>query len=179
MSVEVAVALFATVRAHSVAMAAFGGDSAIELLSAATVLWRFRSGRKGTEATATKIAGWLLIALVIYIAIDSLYTLIAAEVKPRPSYVGIVLLVAAAFVMPWLARRKRRLAVTSNSPSLRADAAQSSICGYMAAWIALAGLLLNAFGHFAWADPVAALALLPIVVREARDALEGKDCCRN
>jgi len=178
MSVEVSVALIAAVRAHSVAMAAFGGDSTIELLSAATVLWRFRSSRKGTEATATKIAGWLLIALLIYIAIDSLYTLIAAEVKPRPSYVGIVLLVAAAFVMPWLARRKRRLAVTSNSPSLRADAAQSSICGYMA-WIALAGLLLNAFGHFAWADPVAALALLPIVAKEAKEALEGQACCGN
>jgi len=78
--------------------------------------------------------------------------------------------------MPWLGRRKRELVAVANTASLRADATQSSICGYMA-WIALAGLLMNAFVHFAWADPVAALALLPIVAKEAKQALEGKECC--
>ena len=175
MSVEVIVASIAAVRARSVALAAFGGDSAIELLSAAAVLWRFRSNRPHAETMATKITGWLLIALAGFIAVDSAHALIS-ESRPRPTYLGIVLLVAAAFVMPWLARRKRQLAVTANSRALRADATQSSICGYMA-WIALAGLLLNAFAHFTWADPVAALALLPIVLKEAKEALEGKDCC--
>ncbi len=176
MSVEVAVALFAAVRARSVALAAFGGDSAIELLSAAAVLWRFRSSRETAEIIATRVTGWLLIALGVFIAAASLYTLAAAGTKPRPSYAGIALLVAAAVIMPWLARRKRQLAATANSTALRADAAQSSICGYMA-WIALGGLLLNAFGHLSWADPVAAVALLPIVIHEAKEALEGRSCC--
>jgi len=176
MSIEIAVAMFGAVRAHGVALAAFGGDSAIELLSAATVLWRFRSTHATTEKTATKITGWLLFALALFIVADSLYTLVAAEEKPQPSYAGIMLLVAAAIVMPWLAHRKRQLAAAANSSSLRADATQSSICGYMA-WIALAGLLLNGFAHLSWADPVAALALLPIVLKEAKEALEGSSCC--
>ena len=178
MVLEVAIALTAAIRSRSVALAAFGGDSAIELFSAGVVLWRFHSAEKQAEQTASKITGWLLIALAVYIAFNSLYTLIAATSKPQPSYLGIVLLVAAAFVMPWLARRKRHLAAAADSRSLRADATQSSICGYMA-WIALVGLLLNAFGHFAWADPVAALGLLPIVIQEAKEALEGKECCGN
>jgi divalent metal cation (Fe/Co/Zn/Cd) transporter len=176
MSLEVVVAMFAAVRSHSVALATFGGDSAIELFSAAAVLWRFNTTREQAEETASQITGWLLVALAIYVGIQSLYTLVAAETKPRPSYLGMVLLIAAAFVMPWLAHRKRQLAFTANSPSLRADAAQSSICGYMA-WIALAGLLLNASGHFTWADPVAALAFIPIISKEAKEAFEGKSCC--
>ena len=168
-------ALVGAVRAHSVALAAFGGDSAIELLSAVAVLWRFHSSEEQAEAIATKITGWLLVALAVYIAIDSLYTLIAAEAKPRPSYLGIALLIAAALVMPWLARQKRQLAAAAHSASLRADAAQNSICGYIA-WIALAGLLLSAFAHLRWADPVAALALLPIVLKEAKEAFEGRGC---
>lgn len=175
MSAEVAVALLAAIRAGSVALAAFGGDSAIELMSAATVLWRFRSSRATAEEISTKITGRLLIGLAVFVLGDSLYTLLFAQSKPRPSYLGIALLIAAAVVMPWLGRRKRKLAAAASSASLRADAAQSSICGYMA-WIALAGLLLNAFFHLWWADSVAALALLPIVIREAKESLEGHSC---
>jgi divalent metal cation (Fe/Co/Zn/Cd) transporter len=177
MSVELAVALITATRAHSVALAAFGGDSAIELLSGAAVLWRLRSNRPHAETTATKITGWLLITLAAFIAAGSTYAFVSGS-QPRPSYFGIALLVAAAVVMPWLGRRKRELAAAANTASLRADATQSSICGYMA-WIALAGLLLNGFRHFAWADPVAALGLLPIVLWEAKKALEGKECCSN
>jgi divalent metal cation (Fe/Co/Zn/Cd) transporter len=175
MTVEAAVALLAAVRARSVALAAFGVDSGIELLSAGTVLWRFRSGQRG-EAAATKITSWLLVALAVYIAADSAYMLLTAAQKAQESYLGIALLAAAAVVMPWLGRRKRQLAAIANSTSLRADARQSSICGYMA-WIALAGLLLNAFAHIWWADPLAALCLLPIVIKEAREAFEGHSCC--
>jgi divalent metal cation (Fe/Co/Zn/Cd) transporter len=176
MSVEVAVAVIAAVRADSVALAAFGGDSAIELLSAAVVLWSVSTSRVTARKTATTITGWLLIALALFIVGDSLYALLSTESKPRPSYFGIALLVTSGVAMPWLARRKRQLAAAANSASLRADAAQSSICGYMA-WIALAGLLLNAIGHLPWADPVAALGLLPIVIKEAKEALEGTVCC--
>ena len=81
MSVEVA--FFAAVRSRSVALLGFGGDSAIELISAAAVLWRFHSLRQHAEATATKITGWLLIALALYISADSIYTLVMAESKPQ------------------------------------------------------------------------------------------------
>jgi divalent metal cation (Fe/Co/Zn/Cd) transporter len=175
MAIEVAVAFVAAIRAHSVTLAAFGGDSAIELLSAAVVLARFHSARRITEKLASKFTGWLLVSLAIYIAAGSLYTLIASESKPKPSYLGIGLLFAAAVVMPWLARRKRVLAVATNSSALRADAAQSSICSYLS-WIALAGLILNAVLHTSWADPVAALGLLPIVIKEANESFHGRSC---
>jgi divalent metal cation (Fe/Co/Zn/Cd) transporter len=175
MALEVAVAFMAAIRAHSVALAAFGGDSAIEFLSAAVVLVRFRSPRWITEQFASKITAWLLVALAAYIAAQSLYTLIAAESKPEPSYVGIGLLVAAAVVMPWLGRSKRQLAIATKSSALQADAAQSSLCAYLS-WIALAGLLLNAAAHLPWTDPVAALGLLPIVIKEAKHAFEGRAC---
>ena len=164
MAIEVAVAFTTAIRAHSVA-----------LLSAAVVLARFHSARTITEKLASKFTGWLLVSLAIYIAADSLYTLIAAESKPRPSYLGIGLLFAAAVVMPWLARRKRALAIATNSSALRADAAQSSICSYLS-WIALAGLILNAVVHASWADPVAALGLLPIVIKEAKESFHGRSC---
>jgi divalent metal cation (Fe/Co/Zn/Cd) transporter len=175
MAIEVAVSFMAAIWAHSVALTAFGGDSAIELMSAAVVLARFRSAPWITERFASKITGWLLVALAGYITSQSLYTLIAAESKPEPSYLGIGLLCAAALVMPWLGRRKRQLAIATKSSALQADAAQSSLCAYLS-WIALAGLLLNAAAHLPWADPAAALGLLPIVVKEAKEAFEGRLC---
>ena len=175
MAIEVAVAFMAAIRAHSVALTAFGGDSAIELISAAVVLARFRSPRWITEQFASKITAWLLVALAGYITVQSLYTLIAATSKPEPSYAGIILLVAAALAMPWLGRRKRQLAIATKSSALQADAAQSSLCAYLS-WIALAGLLLNAVAHLPWADPIAALGLLPIVIKEAKESFEGRAC---
>lgn len=77
--------------------------------------------------------------------------------------------------MPWLGRRKRLLADATNSSALRDDAVQSSICAYLA-WIALAGLLLNALLHVSWADPVAAIGLLPIIVKEAKESFRGRSC---
>jgi divalent metal cation (Fe/Co/Zn/Cd) transporter len=174
MSLELAVALFAAIRAHSVALAAFGADSGIELLSAVTVLWRFSSDRCRAEFTATKITAWLLVALAIYIGIASVFALIFRR-KPEASYLGIILLVAAAFMMPWLGRKKRQLATASGSFALRADAAQSSVCAYLAS-IALAGLFLNAVAHVWWADAVAALCLIPLVLKEAKEAFEGHMC---
>ena len=175
MTIEVGIALVAALRARSVALAAFGGDSAIELLSAAVVLARFDSTNRITEKSAGRIAGWLLVALGAFIAVQSVYTLTIARSKPKPSYLGIGLLFVAALVMPLLARRKRQLAIATNSAALRADAAQSSICGYLS-WIALAGLLLNALVHASWADPVAALGLLPIIIKEAKESFQGRSC---
>lgn len=174
MCTEVGISLFAAIRARSVALAAFGADSAIELLSAASVLWRFRTRRTDAETAATKITGWLLIALVVYISTSSLSALILHR-KAEASSLGIIMLLAAALIMPWLGRRKRRLAAAANSAALRADAAQSSVCAYLA-WIALAGSLLNAFAHLWWADAVAAFCLIPFVLKEAKEVFEGRTC---
>jgi len=176
MSVEATVSLFSAGRAHSPAMLAFGGDSAVELLSAAVVLWRFRTGNEHerAERLATQIAGALLFALAALVALTSALSLLGYS-EPRPTLIGIAVLVVAAAGMPWLAREKRKLSAVTGSAALRADATQSALCAYLSV-IALAGLVLNAVLRFRWADPVAALVILPLVIWEGREAIRGKPC---
>ena len=164
MTAEAGIALVAARAAQSPALLGFGGDSAIELFSAVAVLWRFFSDSERAEKIAARIAGVLLLMLAVYVAIASALAL-AGHREPQPSLAGIMLLIVAAAGMPWLARRKRRLADQTGSASLRADAAESAVCGYLS-WIALAGLVVNATFHQSWADPLAALALLPLIVKE-------------
>ena len=177
MTVEAAVSLGAAWTARSPALLGFGGDSAIELLSAAVVLRRFYlpSHEAHAERRTARIAGALLFVLAGFVVLASLLTLLG-HVEARPSPVGIALLILAALLMPWLARQKRRLSAATGSAALRADAAESAVCGYLAL-IALAGLAVNAVWNVSWADPVAALALLPLIVREGWEAMKGKPCC--
>ena len=179
MSVEAVVSLSAAWMAHSPALLAFGGDSAIELLSAVVVYWRFRSkgSDERTEKLAARITGSLLFALAAYVALVAALALLGHS-EVRPSFLGIVVLIVAAVVMPLLAQQKRRLSALTASAALRADAAESALCGYLSI-IALAGLVANAFWGITWADPVAALCLIPLVVREGWQALKGRpcDCC--
>jgi divalent metal cation (Fe/Co/Zn/Cd) transporter len=177
MSVEAAVSLGAAWVARSPALLGFGGDSAVELLSAAVVHWRFYSPSRGelSEQLAARIAGGLLFVLAAFVAIASVLALLG-HVEARPSSLGIVLLILAAVVMPWLAKQKRRLSAATGSAALRADAAESAVCGYLAL-IALAGLVANAIWRVSWADPIAALALLPLILREGWEAMKGKPCC--
>lgn len=176
MSVEAVVSLGAAWRARSPALLAFGGDSAVELLSAAVVLQRFHAPthREHAEERAGRLAGGLLFILAAFIVTASAVS-IFGHVEARASAIGIALLVLAAVIMPWLASQKRQLSITTASAALRADAAESAVCGYLAL-IALAGLFVNAVWKVSWADPVAALALLPLVVREGREAWKGKPC---
>jgi divalent metal cation (Fe/Co/Zn/Cd) transporter len=177
MSVEAVVSLGAAWIARSPALLAFGGDSAVELLSAAIVFWRFYapSQREHAEERAGRIAGSLLFVLAAFVASTSGLTLLG-HVKARPSLIGIALLALAAMIMPWLAAQKRQLSITTASAALRADAAESAVCGYLAV-IALAGLVVNAVWKVSWADPIAGLALLPLIVREGLEARKGKPCC--
>jgi divalent metal cation (Fe/Co/Zn/Cd) transporter len=175
MSVEAVVSLFAAWRARSPALLAFGGDSAIELFSAAVVLWRFRTpAHENAELRAARVAGALLFALAAFVAITSVASLFGFN-EPKPTFLGIAILVAAAVVMPWLAKEKRRLSGATGSAALRADAAQSALCAYLSL-IALAGLAVNAIWRVKWADPIAALAVLPLIVWEGREAMRGKTC---
>jgi divalent metal cation (Fe/Co/Zn/Cd) transporter len=178
MSVEAVVALGAAWLARSSALLGFGGDSAVELLSAAIVLWRFSrpSNDRHAEERAAKIAGGLLFVLAAFVLLASALTLLGL-VEARPSPIGISLLILAAVGMPWLAKQKRQLSEATASAALRADAAESAVCGYLAL-IALAGLGVNAIWKINWADPVAALALMPLIVREGWEAMKGKACCQ-
>ncbi len=176
MSVEAAVSLAAAWIARSPALLAFGGDSAVELLSAGVVLWRFRvhALQEHAERRAAKIAGALLFVLAAYVIVASALTLLRHS-EPKPTYLGIAILMAASLIMPWLAKEKRKLSAAIGSAALRADAAESALCAYLSL-IALAGLGVNAIWHVAWADPVAALAVTPLIVWEGREAVRGKSC---
>jgi divalent metal cation (Fe/Co/Zn/Cd) transporter len=175
MSAETVLSLAAAWIARSPALLAFGGDSAIELLSAVVVYRRFSAkGQEASERLAARIAGSLLFVLAAYVALIATLAL-AGRGEVRPSPLGIVVLIVAAVVMPLLARQKRRLSALTVSGALRADAAQSALCGYLST-IALAGLVANAFWGITWADPVAALCVIPLVIREGWQAIKGRPC---
>jgi divalent metal cation (Fe/Co/Zn/Cd) transporter len=144
MTVEAAVSLApartARSPARSPALLAFGGDSAFELLSAIVVLWRFRAraDQKQSEKHAARIAGVLLFILAAYVAVVSVLTLLGYS-EPKTTCVGIAVLVAATAIMPWLAKEKRKQSAITGRAALRADAAESALCAYLAL-VALVGL---------------------------------------
>jgi len=171
MLAETVIALGAAWRAHSPALLAFGGDSAVELMSAIVVFRRFSSGgdELHAEKQAARVAGVLLLVVAALVVLTSALSF-AGYREPERSLVGIGLLVLAAVGMPWLAEQKRKMAVQASSAALRADATESTVCGYLA-MIALVGLLVNAVFHAPWADPAAALLLVPFLGKEAYEAL--------
>jgi divalent metal cation (Fe/Co/Zn/Cd) transporter len=169
MSVEAIVSLGTAWTSHSPALLAFGGGSLIELLSSAVVFWRFRFTL--AEARAARLAGGLLFALAGFVVLTSVLNFFGYREAQR-SLVGIGILLAAAVMMPWLASRKRNLALVTSSAALKADAVESALCGYMA-WIAVAGLVVNAIWNKPWADPLAALALTPLILREGWEAVHS------
>ena len=176
MSVEAGVSLSAAWRARSPALVAFGGDSAVELLSAAVVLWRFgsRDSQERAEKSASRIAGALLFMLAAFVVAVSALTMLGYS-EPKPSYLGIGVLTAAAAIMPWLAWQKRKLSSVTRSAALRADAAESALCAYLSL-VTVTGMAVNAIWHVAWADPLAAVAVTPLIVIEGRRAIRGNAC---
>lgn len=177
---EACVSLSAAWIAHSPALLAFGGDSAIELLSAAAVLWRFRSSaQEQSEKQVARIAAALLFMLAAYVAVISVMTLLGHR-EAKTTYLGIAILIGAAAIMPWLAKEKRRLSAITGSGALRADAAESALCAYLSV-IALIGLGINAIWRIRWADPIAALVIVPLILWEGWEAMRGKacGCCRS
>jgi divalent metal cation (Fe/Co/Zn/Cd) transporter len=115
-----------------------------------------------------------LFALAAFVTVTSVTSLLGYS-ESKPTFLGMAILVAAAVVMPRLAEEKRRLSGATGSAALRADAAQSALCAYLS-FIALAGLAINAIWHVKWADPIAAFAILPLIVWEGREAMRGKAC---
>jgi divalent metal cation (Fe/Co/Zn/Cd) transporter len=181
---EAMVSLWAGLVSGSVALVGFGIDSLIEVSSSGAALWRLHverdaARRQRVERITHHIVGWSFAALAVYITVDSLLALWRRE-QPERSVAGLVILTASLIVMPVLARAKRRVADEIGSGSLRADAMQTSLCAYLSA-IALAGVALNAVVGWWWADPVAALAMVPIIAGEAKAGIAGDacddDCC--
>jgi divalent metal cation (Fe/Co/Zn/Cd) transporter len=177
MAVEAAIAIGAGVIARSVLLTAFGVDSVIELLSGSVLLWRLSVEAGGdtservrqTERRAIRISAVLLVLLCLYVVVTSALGLLTTS-RPESSVGGLAVAVAALVIMPILARRKRRLADRLDSAALRADAAETVTCAYMAAAV-LVGLVLSALLHWWWADYAAALGLLIWLVPETREAV--------
>ncbi len=174
MLVECAVALTAAVRAHSPVLLAFGADSLVELLSATVVLLQFTPKFRIQSDQASRIAGILLFVLAGFVVLTSVGSLLL-HVEPDHSMMGIAITVAALIVMPALSAAKQHMAEKTGNMALAADSVQSATCACLAL-ITLAGLSANAVFHLTWIDPVAALAVTPILWMEGRRALRGETC---
>ncbi len=176
------IAVTAALAAGSVALLAFGIDSFVETSSGMILLWRLRAeaGMRDPRAIdaldrrARRLVAASLWALAAWIAFDAARTLWAKE-APEASLVGIALTAVSALVMVWLARAKRATARDLGSRALEADAFQTTACWWLSI-AALAGLALNAAFGWWWADPVAALAMAPLISTEAREAWRGEEC---
>lgn len=178
-ALEAAVAIVSGVIAGSIALVGFGLDSVVETASGVALLWRLRADvderrRVTAEARALKIVGWCFLALALYVLTDAAKSLYLRE-RPEESFPGIVIAALALVVMAWLARAKRRVAAGLDSAAMQADSRQAGICAYLSA-ILLGGLVLNGLLGWWWADPVAALVMVPIIAKEGADALRGKVC---
>src|SRR5207302_9139129 len=175
-ALESVVGIIAGVLAGSVALIGFGFDSVIEVVSSLVLVWRLSdaSATEDREAFAHRLVGVCFLALAVYVSFEGIKDLVTHS-SPRVTYVGIIYAAACVIVMPLLARAKRRAAANLQSHALHADSHQSDICAYLAV-ILLGGLSLNALFGWWWADPVAALCMVPSILREAISGLRGQPC---
>jgi divalent metal cation (Fe/Co/Zn/Cd) transporter len=179
-SLEGIVAIAAGLIAGSISLVGFGVDSFIEVTSGAALLWRMsvdaeECKRERAEQMTLRIVGACFLALAVYVGYEALRNLIEKRV-PEHSLPGIMLACVSLIVMPLLSRAKRRVAANLDSPAMVADAKQTEFCAYLSA-ILLGGLLLNAISNVWWADPVAALIMVPIIAKEGVGGLRGNTCC--
>ena len=182
MTVEAVVGLGAGIAAGSLVLIAFGADSLIELASAGVLVWRLtvelRRGRhfaESAERKAARIGAVLLGALAVYVVFSASVKLWLGQ-GAEFSLPGLMLTVLAIPLMYWLARRKLRLADALGSRAMRTDAVESITCGWLA-FVVVAALLAQALIGARWIDPVASLAIVWFLVREAREAWSSDDCC--
>ena len=181
--IEGVIAIAAALAAGSVALLAFGIDSFVECASGAILIWRLRAERSAKDAAAIKrldrrahqLVGWSLFALAAWVVFDAATALHAQE-HPEPSTAGLVLLVLSIAAMYWLAKAKRRAAAALGSRALEADSFQTSACFWLSV-VGLVGVGLNAALGWWWADPVAALGISALLIKEGREGLRGESCC--
>jgi divalent metal cation (Fe/Co/Zn/Cd) transporter len=174
--VEAIVAITAGTIASSIALIGFGLDSVIEVSSAAAVAWQFAGpDHERRERVALRVIAWSFFALAAYVTVEALRALVGGH-EPERSDVGIALVAVSVVIMPFLSWAQRRAGRELGSASAVADSKQTLLCTYLSAGV-LAGLVLNAAFGWWWADPVVALGLAAVAVREGRAALRGETCC--
>ncbi len=179
-SLEGILAVTVGLLAGSVALVGFGIDSLIELSAGAAALWRLQADhdpicRERAEYRALRLIGISFLALAAYIGVDAVQAL-ATRAAPEESWIGIIIASASLVIMPFLARAKGSIAMQLQSGALAAEAKQTMICTWLSA-ILLGGLLLNALVGWWWADPVAALAMVPLIAWEGIEGLRGRSAC--
>jgi divalent metal cation (Fe/Co/Zn/Cd) transporter len=179
-SLEGLIAVGAGAVAGSISLVGFGADSFIEVTSGAALLWRMagdanQAKREQREWIALRVVGWCFLALAGYVGFEAIRDLVTQR-GPEESRAGIALACVSLIVMPLLARAKRQVGSALGSQAMHADASQTDFCLYLSA-ILLAGLMLNAALGLWWADPVSALVMVPIIVREGLQGLRGDPCC--
>jgi divalent metal cation (Fe/Co/Zn/Cd) transporter len=173
-----AIALGAGIAAGSIALIGFGADSLIEALAGGIVLWRFAGTRASSEAAerrAQKLIGLSFYLLAAYVGVEALRSLLAHEV-PAASWVGIGLAVVTAVTMPLLARAKARVGGALNSSAAKGEGRQNMLCAYLSVALLL-GLGANALFGLWWADPVTALVIAGVAIKEGRESWRGEACC--
>jgi divalent metal cation (Fe/Co/Zn/Cd) transporter len=182
-TVEGLVAIAAGVFAGSISLVGFGIDSFIEVTSGSVLLWRMSVDanelrRATNEKRALRFVGVCFLLLAAYVGYESATDLWLRR-APEHSIPGIILACVSLVVMPLLSRAKRKVGRSLGSAAMHADAKQTEFCTYLSA-ILLFGLLLNTFFNLWWADPVAAVIMVPIIVREGIEGVRGKACddCR-
>ncbi|MCO6009247.1 cation transporter [Actinoallomurus purpureus] len=177
--VEAIVAITAGTLASSGALLAFGLDSVIEVASAAAVAWQFSArdhqAVERRERTALRITAVSFFALAVYVTVDAVRALLGGG-EAHHSVPGLVLAALSLVIMPGLSYAQRRAGRELGSASAVADSKQTLLCTYLSA-VLLAGLALNAAFGWAWADPIAALVIAAVAVKEGREAWRGDDCC--
>jgi divalent metal cation (Fe/Co/Zn/Cd) transporter len=172
---EGVIAVAAGAAASSAALIGFGLDSFIEVSSALVVIWQFRSRLpEAREKQALRLIALSFFALAAWITIDALRHLLGAQ-EAQPSQVGIALAAVSVIVMPVLVWAKRRTGRELGSATVVADSVQTLLCTYLSA-VLLVGLLLNATFGWSWADPIAALAMAAVAIREGIEAWKGEQC---
>ena len=178
-TLEGLVAVIAGAIAGSISLVGFGIDSFIEVTSGGTLLWRMAvdrdlRNRERNELRALKIVGLCFIGLAVYVAYESIVDLLQRRAAEH-SIPGIILACVSLVVMPLLARAKRKVGRELGSAAMHADAKQTQFCTYLSA-ILLGGLGMNALFGLWWADPLAALVMVPIIANEGIQGLRGKGC---
>ena len=177
-AIEAAVAIAAGLAAGSVALIGFGADSVVESVAGIVLLWRFGEGRHSSEAAERRayrliaISFWVIAA---YVGVEAVRQLIAGD-HPEASWIGIALAAIALATMPPLAMAKSKVAQQLGSAATRAEGRQNMLCAYLSAGL-LVGLGANALAGWWWADPITALLIAGVAVREGREAWRGEACC--
>ena len=175
--VEFAIAIAAGMAAGSIALIGFGADSLIEALAGFVVLWLFTGNRIGSHAAerrAQQLIATSFFVLAAYVCVEAARTLIGGD-HPQASWVGIGLAAFTAVTMPLLARAKRRVGSNLSSSAAVKEASQTQLCAYLSIAL-LVGLGANAILGWWWADPVAALAIAAVALKEGRESWRGEGC---